>query len=167
MRDLGRVRAAIAAAAVAAGAGAMLSGASQSQTTNGVDAKVAADALHWRLVGPFRAGRVNAVSGVPGQPDTFYFGSVGGGVWKTENAGRTWSPIFDSTGTGSIGASGAARADIGSALFICCSLLRRRHWPRSRCGSASDTVLPFFPPISARISSSSRSTARKAGSICG
>ena len=52
--------------------------------------------LHWRMIGPFRAGRVNAVSGVVGQPDTFYFGSVGGGVWKTTNAGRTWNPVFDS-----------------------------------------------------------------------
>src|SRR5437588_10400736 len=38
--------------------------------------------LRWRSIGPFRAGRVNAVSGVVGQPETFYFGSVGGGVWK-------------------------------------------------------------------------------------
>ena len=52
--------------------------------------------LHWRMIGPFRAGRVNAVAGVMGQPETFYFGSVGGGVWKTTNAGRTWVPIFDS-----------------------------------------------------------------------
>ena len=51
--------------------------------------------LRWRMIGPFRAGRVNGVSGVPGQPNTFYFGSVGGGVWKTTNAGRTWTPIFD------------------------------------------------------------------------
>ena len=48
------------------------------------------------MIGPFRAGRVNGVTGVPGQPNTFYFGSVGGGVWKTTNAGRTWTPIFDS-----------------------------------------------------------------------
>src|SRR5713226_8267246 len=51
--------------------------------------------LRWRMVGPFRAGRVNAVSGVAGQPDTFYFGSVGGGVWKSMNSGRTWTPLFD------------------------------------------------------------------------
>src|SRR6266849_6207165 len=60
--------------------------------------------LHWRLIGPFRGGRINAVSGVPGQPETFYYGSVGGGVWKTNNAGRTWNPIFDSANVGSIGA---------------------------------------------------------------
>jgi photosystem II stability/assembly factor-like uncharacterized protein len=64
--------------------------------------------LRWRMIGPFRAGRVNAVSGVVGQPDTFYFGSVGGGVWKSENSGRTWKPIFDSTNVASIGAIGVA-----------------------------------------------------------
>ena len=48
--------------------------------------------LRWRMLGPFRAGRINAVSGVAGQPDTFYFGSVGGGLWKSSNSGRTWIP---------------------------------------------------------------------------
>ncbi len=67
--------------------------------------------LHWRMIGPFRAGRVNAVSGVPGQPETFYFGSVGGGVWKTNNAGRTWKPVFDSQSAASIGAIGVAPSD--------------------------------------------------------
>ncbi|HXI26963.1 MAG TPA: hypothetical protein VNG89_01030, partial [Vicinamibacterales bacterium] len=64
--------------------------------------------LRWRMIGPFRGGRVNGVSGVPGQPSTFYFGSVGGGVWKTTNAGRTWLPIFDSQPIASIGAIGVA-----------------------------------------------------------
>src|SRR5215213_5825042 len=64
--------------------------------------------LRWRMIGPFRGGRINAVSGVVGQPDTFYFGSVGGGVWKSLNAGRTWTPIFDSTNVASIGAIGVA-----------------------------------------------------------
>ena len=64
--------------------------------------------LRWRNIGPFRGGRVNGVSGVPGQPSTFYFGSVGGGVWKTTNAGRTWTPIFDSQPIASIGAIGVA-----------------------------------------------------------
>lgn len=67
--------------------------------------------LRWRMIGPFRAGRVNAVSGVVGQPDTFYFGSVGGGVWKSLNAGRTWTPIFDATNVASIGAIGVAPSD--------------------------------------------------------
>src|SRR5439155_9464314 len=52
--------------------------------------------LRWRMLGPFRGGRFDAVSGVPGRPHEFYFGSVNGGVWKTVNAGRTWMPIFDS-----------------------------------------------------------------------
>ena len=42
--------------------------------------------MQWRMIGPFRGGRVNAVSGVPGQPNTFYFGSVGGGLWKSARA---------------------------------------------------------------------------------
>ncbi len=64
--------------------------------------------LRWRMLGPFRGGRVNAVTGVPGQPGTFYFGSVGGGVWKTTSAGRTWTPIFDSQPVASIGAIAVA-----------------------------------------------------------
>jgi photosystem II stability/assembly factor-like uncharacterized protein len=67
--------------------------------------------LRWRSIGPFRAGRVNAVSGVVGQPETFYFGSVGGGVWKTTNAGRTWTPLFDSASSASIGAIGVATSN--------------------------------------------------------
>jgi photosystem II stability/assembly factor-like uncharacterized protein len=65
-------------------------------------------ALRWRMVGPFRAGRVNAVAGATGQPNTFYFGSVGGGVWKTDNSGRTWTPIFDNVSVASIGAIAVA-----------------------------------------------------------
>ena len=64
--------------------------------------------LRWRMIGPFRGGRVNGVSGVPGQPNVFYMGSVGGGVWKTTNAGRTWLPIFDSQPIASIGAVAVA-----------------------------------------------------------
>jgi photosystem II stability/assembly factor-like uncharacterized protein len=64
--------------------------------------------LRWRSIGPFRAGRVNGVTGVPGQPNVFYAGSVGGGVWKTANAGRTWFPTFDSQPIASIGAVAVA-----------------------------------------------------------
>jgi photosystem II stability/assembly factor-like uncharacterized protein len=60
--------------------------------------------LQWRLIGPFRGGRVLAVSGVPGEPAHFYFGSVNGGVWETRDTGRTWQPIFDGQPIGSIGA---------------------------------------------------------------
>src|SRR5499426_57589 len=64
--------------------------------------------LRWRSIGPFRSGRVNGVTGVPGQPSVFYSGSVGGGVWKTTNAGRTWLPIFDAQPIASIGAVAVA-----------------------------------------------------------
>ncbi|MDR3747876.1 MAG: hypothetical protein P4M04_06965 [Acidobacteriota bacterium] len=61
-------------------------------------------ALQWRMIGPFRGGRVVAVTGVPGDGVTYYFGSVGGGIWKTTAAGVTWTPIFDSQPVASIGA---------------------------------------------------------------
>ncbi|MGI8469570.1 MAG: WD40/YVTN/BNR-like repeat-containing protein, partial [Pyrinomonadaceae bacterium] len=64
--------------------------------------------MKWRMVGPFRGGRVNGVSGVPNEPNTFYFGSVGGGVWKSMNSGRTWNPVFDSQPVASIGAIAVA-----------------------------------------------------------
>ena len=67
--------------------------------------------LEWRLVGPFRAGRVAAVAGVPGSSTTFYFGSVGGGIWKTTNAGTVWTPIFDKQKIASIGAIAVAPSD--------------------------------------------------------
>src|ERR1051326_1362493 len=65
--------------------------------------------LQWREVGPLRGGRTYGVAGHADQPDTFYFGSVGGGVWKTENAGHTWIPISDQgIPIGSIGAIAVA-----------------------------------------------------------
>ena len=60
--------------------------------------------LDYRLIGPFRGGRAVAVSGIPGDGTTFFFGSVDGGIWKTTNAGTTWKPIFDGQPVGSIGA---------------------------------------------------------------
>jgi len=56
------------------------------------------------MLGPFRGGRVAAATGVPGRPNEFYFGAVNGGVWKTIDGGRVWTPIFDGQSTASIGA---------------------------------------------------------------
>jgi photosystem II stability/assembly factor-like uncharacterized protein len=67
--------------------------------------------LHWRSIGPFRGGRVLAVSGASDDRLHFYFGSVNGGVWETRDAGRTWNPIFDAVGVGSIGALAVAPSD--------------------------------------------------------
>src|SRR5581483_260082 len=69
------------------------------------------DGLRWRLVGPFRGGRAEAAAGVPGDPLTYYFGAVTGGVWKTTNGGITWSPITDAAGIWSIGVITVAPSD--------------------------------------------------------
>jgi photosystem II stability/assembly factor-like uncharacterized protein len=72
----------------------------------------------WRDVGPMRGGRSFGVAGSPSQPDTFYFGSVGGGVWKTENAGHTWFPVSDEgIPIGSIGAIAVAPSN-PSVIYV-------------------------------------------------
>jgi photosystem II stability/assembly factor-like uncharacterized protein len=67
--------------------------------------------LKWRLIGPFRGGRVVAVSGIPGNSTTFYFGAVNGGVWQTGDAGVVWKPIFDGQKVASVGALAVAWSD--------------------------------------------------------
>ena len=67
--------------------------------------------MKWRLVGPFRGGRVLAVTGVPGQPNVYYFGAVAGGVWKSTDGGGNWTPLFDHEAVSSIGAIAVAESD--------------------------------------------------------
>jgi photosystem II stability/assembly factor-like uncharacterized protein len=64
--------------------------------------------MKWRLIGPFRGGRTVTAAGVPGRPNEYYFGAVAGGIWKTENAGRTWQPVFNGEPIASIGALAVA-----------------------------------------------------------
>jgi len=73
--------------------------------------------FQWRMIGPFRGGRTRAVAGVPSQPSVFYVGAVDGGVWKTDDAGRTWHAIFDDEPTQSIGAIAVAPSD-PSILYV-------------------------------------------------
>ena len=69
-------------------------------------------AVEWRLVGPYRGGRVTTVTGVPGEPNLYYMGATGGGVWKTENAGATWENLSDGFfEVGTIGAVAVAESD--------------------------------------------------------
>ncbi|PYS77713.1 MAG: hypothetical protein DMF66_08895, partial [Acidobacteria bacterium] len=114
MRDVRRIIvSALAAACVAALlVGVLLPRAAARRQNTGLYS-----ALRWRMIGPPRGGRVNAVAGVPGEPTTFYFGSVGGGVWKTTNSGRTWTPIFDSEPIASVGAIGVAPSD-PSVIYV-------------------------------------------------
>ena len=79
---------------------------------NAVVPPAAFDDLKWRLVGATRGGRVTAYSGVRQQPYTFYMGATGGGVWKTDDAGITWTPIGDGQfATGSIGSIDVAQSN--------------------------------------------------------
>ena len=73
--------------------------------------------LHWRSIGPFRGGRVLAVAGAPDDREKFYFGAVNGGVWRTDDAGRTWAPIFDDQPVASIGALAVAPS-APSVLYV-------------------------------------------------
>ncbi len=102
--------------------------------------------LRWRMLGPFRGGRVDAVCGVVGRPNEFYFGSVNGGVWKTIDAGRVWTPVFDSQPVASIGALAVAPSapDVvyvgsGESTLRDSIGLRQRHVQVDRCRRELDT----------------------------
>jgi photosystem II stability/assembly factor-like uncharacterized protein len=73
--------------------------------------------LRWRMIGPHRGGRSVAVAGVESQPNVYYFGGVGGGVWKTDNGGVTWNPLFDSQPIASIGAISVAQSN-PSVIYV-------------------------------------------------
>jgi photosystem II stability/assembly factor-like uncharacterized protein len=100
--------------------------------------------LHWRQLGPFRGGWATMVEGVPSQPNTFYYGAAGGGVWKTDDAGRTWHPLFQNGPAASIGALAIApsnpnviyigtgqpepRYDVAAGLGVFKSVDGGAHW---------------------------------------
>src|SRR6056297_1755737 len=70
----------------------------------------AARGLEWHLVGPFRGGWATMAVGIPNKPNTFYFGSADGGVWKTTNAGRTWQGLMQHQGAATVGALAVSRS---------------------------------------------------------
>src|SRR6266478_959339 len=76
----------------------------------GIDEKLF-NGMRWRQIGPFRGGRALAIEGVVGEPDTYYFGAVAGGVWKTTDGGANWIPLFDKQPISSIGAIAVAPSD--------------------------------------------------------
>src|SRR5580698_6219549 len=80
-----------------------------------IDSKILSG-MQWRSIGPFRAGRVTAVVGAA-DPSTYYFGTPGGGVWKTTDGGQVWHPIFDEERVASIGAIGIAPSD-SNVLYV-------------------------------------------------
>src|SRR5690242_5365415 len=73
--------------------------------------------LRWRMIGPFRGGRTVGAAGIPEQPNVFFIGVNNGGVWKTDDYGRTWDPIFDNEPTGSIGTITVAPSD-RNTIFV-------------------------------------------------
>ena len=84
---------------------------SRTQTATTTYPETLYSSMEYRLIGPFRGGRSAAVTGVPGKPNLFYFGATGGGVWRTQDGGRTWENISDGFFGGSIGAVEIAQSD--------------------------------------------------------
>jgi photosystem II stability/assembly factor-like uncharacterized protein len=94
--------------------GALVLAQSQSPSSSSSSSSSAVDiasAMHWRQIGPTRAGRARAVAGVPSQRNVAYIGFDNGGVWRSTDYGSNWTPIFDRESTGSIGAIAVAPSD--------------------------------------------------------
>src|SRR5436309_13358185 len=87
------------------------SAASPTPTPSGTIDEKLFNGMRWRQIGPFRGGRALAIEGVVGEPDTYYFGAVAGGVWKTTDGGANWTPLFDKASISSIGARAVAPSD--------------------------------------------------------
>ena len=79
--------------------------------TDEKDKKKEEQGMQYRVVGPFRGGRSLTASGVPGDPATYYFGSTGGGIWKSTDGATTWKPVFDHEKSSSIGSLAVALSD--------------------------------------------------------
>jgi photosystem II stability/assembly factor-like uncharacterized protein len=75
------------------------------------DKKKEEQGMQYRAIGPFRGGRSLTAAGVPGDPTTYYFGSTGGGIWKSTDGATTWKPVFDHEKSSSIGSLAVAPSD--------------------------------------------------------
>ncbi len=104
--------------------------------------------LHWRFIGPLRGGRTVALDGIANEPNVFYIGAVNGGIWKTQDAGRTWTPVFDASRPARSARSPSRRAIRGS----------------STRAAARDCSVPISPSATA---STNRSTPARPGRISG
>jgi photosystem II stability/assembly factor-like uncharacterized protein len=91
--------------------GALLASLVPAAAATGVVSPAQYAGLQWRPIGPLRGGRTKAIAGVPSAPNRFYVAAVNGGIWRTDDAGRTWNPIFDDQPTGSIGSLAVAPSD--------------------------------------------------------
>src|SRR5438094_1198920 len=91
--------------------GSICSAAAPSPTPTGATDEKLFKGMQWRQIGPFRGGRALTIEGVPGEPDAYYFGAVAGGVWKTNDGGANWTPLFDKEPISSIGAIAVAPSD--------------------------------------------------------
>src|SRR4029453_19320963 len=97
--------------AVCVSAASVQSAGSPTPTPAGTIDEKLFNGMRWRQVGPFRGGRALAIEGVIGEPDTYYFGAVAGGVLKTTDGGANWTPLFDKAPISSIGALAVAPSD--------------------------------------------------------